>query len=485
MKQKTIGAIIGRIAVDIPSHIQSKIVTNLQYDSRKVEAGSLFFAVKGFTVDGHRYLSAVKEAGASAAIVQNINPDVDLAQIKVDDSRKAMALIARNFYTPEIDDLALIGITGTNGKTTTSFLVQSIFEKAGIKTGLIGTIAYYIGPQKINAWNTTPESVDLYNLLFQIHLNQQKAAVLEVSSHALALHRVDGMKFDAAVFTNLTRDHMDFHKDEEDYYKTKAKLFSMIKPGGKAVINIDDPYGRRLNNEFSQIAITYGFDSDANVKVTDWQMSMTGMHLHIGTPAGNLEINTKLIGEFNIHNILSAVGAGIANNLQLASIKLGIEAVDHIPGRLQSFEIKDDVVAVIDYAHTPDSLDKAIRTLRKVVKNRLIVLFGCGGDRDKGKRPQMGRIAETLGDIAIITTDNPRTENPERIIEDILEGMSLKEKQIVISDRREAIHEAVEIAEKGDIILIAGKGHEQYQEINGVKHDFNEFAIIKDAASHA
>ena len=473
MKQKTIGAIIGRIAVDIPSHIQSKIVTNLQYDSRKVEAGSLFFAVKGFTVDGHRYLSAVKEAGASAAIVQNINPDVDLAQIKVDDSRKAMALIARNFYTPEIDDLALIGITGTNGKTTTSFLVQSIFEKAGIKTGLIGTIAYYIGPQKINAWNTTPESVDLYNLLFQIHLNQQKAAVLEVSSHALALHRVDGMKFDAAVFTNLTRDHMDFHKDEEDYYKTKAKLFSMIKPGGKAVINIDDPYGRRLNNEFSQIAITYGFDSDANVKVTDWQMSMTGMHLHIGTPAGNLEINTKLIGEFNIHNILSAVGAGIANNLQLASIKLGIEAVDHIPGRLQSFEIKDDVVAVIDYAHTPDSLDKAIRTLRKVVKNRLIVLFGCGGDRDKGKRPQMGRIAETLGDIAIITTDNPRTENPERIIEDILEGMSLKEKQIVISDRREAIHEAVEIAEKGDIILIAGKGHEQYQEINGVKHDFN------------
>ena len=485
MKQKTIGAILGTIAANIPNDVQSKIVSNLQYDSRKVEMGTLFFAVKGFKVDGHRYLGAVKDAGAVAAVVQEVHPEVDLSQIEVVDSRKAMALITRNFYTPEIDDLSLIGITGTNGKTTTSFLVQSILEKAGIKTGLIGTIAYYIGPQKINAWNTTPESVDLYNLLFQIHLNKQRAAVLEISSHALALHRVDGMQFDAAVFTNLTRDHMDFHTDEEDYFRTKAKLFNMLKPGGIAVINIDDPYGRRLSEEFQPVAITYGFDAKAQVKVENWQMSMTGMHLNFSTPAGKLEINTKLIGEFNIHNILSAIGVGIAKELQLASIKLGIEAVDHIPGRLQSFEIKDGVVAVVDYAHTPDSLDKAIRTLRKIVKNRLIVLFGCGGDRDKGKRPQMGRIAETLGDIAIVTTDNPRTEKPEKIIEDILAGMSLKEKQIVISDRREAIHKAVEIAEKGDIILVAGKGHEQYQEINGVKYDFNEFAIIKDAAGNA
>ena len=476
---------MGTIAADIPIDIRSKIVSDLQYDSRKVEAGSLFFAVKGFKVDGHQYLSAVKDAGAVAAVVQDVHPDVALPQIEVVDSRKAMALIARNFYTPEIDDLALIGITGTNGKTTTSFLVQSILEKAGIKTGLIGTIAYYIGPQKINAWNTTPESVDLYNLLFQIHLNQQRAAVLEVSSHALALHRVDGMQFDAAVFTNLTRDHMDFHKDEEDYFRTKAKLFSMLKPGGKAIINIDDPYGRRLSKEFNHAAITYGFDADAQVRIEDWQMNMTGMHLNINTLGGKLEINTKLIGEFNIHNILSAIGVGIAKELQLASIKLGIEALDHIPGRLQSFEIKEDVVAVIDYAHTPDSLDKAIRTLRKVVQNRLIVVFGCGGDRDKGKRSQMGRIAETLGDIAIVTTDNPRTEKPEDIIEDILAGMSLKEKQIVISDRRKAIHKAIEMAEKGDIILVAGKGHEQYQEINGVKYDFNEYAIIKDAAGHA
>jgi UDP-N-acetylmuramoyl-L-alanyl-D-glutamate--2,6-diaminopimelate ligase len=485
MKQKTIGAILGTIAGDIPNDIQSKIITNLQYDSRKVETGSLFFAVKGFKVDGHQYLSSVKKAGAVAAVVQDVHPEVDLPQIEVIDSRKAMALITRNFYTPEIDVLSLIGITGTNGKTTTSFLVQSILEKAGIKAGLIGTIAYYIGSQKINAWNTTPESVDLYNMLFQIHLNQQRAAVLEISSHALALYRVDGMQFDTAVFTNLTRDHMDFHKNEEDYFETKAKLFSMLKTGGNAVINIDDPYGRRLSNKFNHVTITYGFDAKAHVNINNWQMSMTGMHLNISTPNGKLEINTKLIGEFNIYNILSAVGVGIARKLQLASIKLGIEAVDHIPGRLQSFEIKNGVVAVIDYAHTPDSLDKAIRTLRKVVKNRLIVVFGCGGDRDKGKRPQMGRIAETLSDIAIVTTDNPRTEKPENIIKDILEGMSLNKKQMVISDRREAIHKAVEIAEKGDIILIAGKGHEQYQEINGVKHDFNEYAIIKDATSHA
>ncbi|MEJ2543023.1 MAG: UDP-N-acetylmuramoyl-L-alanyl-D-glutamate--2,6-diaminopimelate ligase [Calditrichaceae bacterium] len=485
MKQNTIGAILGGIAANIPENVQSKIVTNLQYDSRKVEAGSLFFAVKGFIVDGHKYLGAVKDAGAVAAVVQDVHPEVDLSQIEVIDSRKAMALISRNFYTPEIDDLSLVGITGTNGKTTTSFLVQSILEKTGIKTGLIGTIAYYIGPQKINAWNTTPESVDLYNLLSQIYLNQQKAAVLEVSSHALALHRVDGMQFDEAVFTNLSRDHMDFHENEEEYFRTKAKLFSMLKPGGKAIINIDDLYGKRLSEEFNLKTITYGFDADAQVRIENWQMNMTGMHLNINSPAGKLEINTKLIGEFNIHNILSAVGVGIARELQLASIKLGIEAVDHIPGRLQSFEIKEGVVAVIDYAHTPDSLDKAIRTLHKVVQNRLIVVFGCGGDRDKGKRPQMGRIAETLGDIAIVTTDNPRTEKPENIIEDILAGMSLNEKQIVISDRREAIRKAIEIAEKGDIILVAGKGHEQYQEINGVKYDFNEYAIIKDAASHA
>lgn len=485
MKQKTIGAIFGTIAGDIPNVVQSKIITNLQYDSRKVETGSLFFAVKGFKVDGHQYLSSVKKAGAVAAVVQDVHPDVDLPQIEVIDTRKAMALITRNFYTPEIDDLSLIGITGTNGKTTTSFLVKSILEKAGIKTGLIGTIAYYIGPQKIDAWNTTPESVDLYNMLFQIHLNQQKAAVLEISSHALALHRVDGMPFDTAVFTNLTRDHMDFHKNEQEYFETKAKLFSMLKPSGNAVINIDDPYGRRLRNKFKHVTITYGFDAKAHVNINNWQMRMTGMHLNMSTPNGKLEIDTKLIGEFNIYNILSAVGVGIARKLQLASIKLGIEAVDHIPGRLQNFEIKNGVVAVIDYAHTPDSLEKAIRTLRKVVKNRLIVVFGCGGDRDRGKRPQMGRIAEILGDIVIVTTDNPRTEKPENIIDDILRGMSFKEKQIVISDRREAIYKAVQIAKKGDIILIAGKGHEQYQEINGVKYDFNEFAIIKDAADHA
>ena len=485
MKQKTIGAILGGISSEVSGNIQSRIVTNLQYDSRKVETGSLFFAVKGFKADGHRYLNSVKQAGAVAAVVQEVNPDVELPQVKVDDSRIAMALTARNFYTPEVDDMTLIGITGTNGKTTTSFLVQSILEKAGIKTGLIGTIAYFIGPQKINAWNTTPESIDLYNLLFQMHLNRQNAAVLEVSSHALALHRVEGMKFDVAVFTNLSRDHLDFHKDEEDYFLTKAKLFSMIKPGGSAVLNLDDAHGRKLHNEFTRNAITYGFDDAALIKAVDWQMTMNGMHLKVETPAGNLDISTKLIGKFNIYNILSAVGTGIARNLQPASIKMGIESVDYIPGRLQSFEIKDGVVAVVDYSHTPDSLEKAILTLRQVVQHRLIVVFGCGGDRDKGKRPQMGRIAETLGDLTIVTTDNPRTENPERIIDDILEGMSIPEKRMVISDRREAIYKAITIAERGDIILVAGKGHEQYQEINGVKHDFNEFAIIKDAAGHA
>lgn len=485
MKQKTVGAILGTIANELPSEIQSRIVTNLQYDSRKVEEGSLFFAVKGFNVDGHQYLNSVNDAGAVAAVVQDVYSDVDLPQIKVADSRKAMAMIARSFYTPEVDDLALIGITGTNGKTTTSYLAKSIFEKAGIRTGLIGTIAYYIGPQKIDAWNTTPESVDLYNLLFQMQLNQQKAAVLEVSSHAIALYRVEGMLFDVAVFTNLSRDHMDFHKDEEDYFQTKAKLFSSIKPGGRAVINLDDPFGERLNKDIEPAKITYGIDTDAKIKAVKWQIDMTGMKLYCETPLGALELNTRLIGKFNVYNILSAVGVGIAKNFSLESIKVGIEAVEHIPGRLQSVEIKNGAIVVIDYAHTPDSLDKAMRALRQVVQNRLIVVFGCGGDRDKGKRPQMGRIAETLGDFAIVTSDNPRKENPENIIKDILEGMSLNEKRIVISDRVDAIHKAIKMSEQGDVVLIAGKGHEQYQDINGVKHVFDEFAIVKDAEIHA
>ncbi|MEJ2053895.1 MAG: UDP-N-acetylmuramoyl-L-alanyl-D-glutamate--2,6-diaminopimelate ligase [Calditrichaceae bacterium] len=416
MKQKTIGAILGMIANEIPEEIQTKIVTDLQYDSRKVTPGSLFFAVKGFKVDGHRYLDAVKDAGAVAAVVEDIQPDLDLPQIKVPDSRKIMARVARNFFTPEVDDLSLIGITGTNGKTTTSFLVRSVFQEAGIKTGLIGTIAYYIGSQKIDAWNTTPESIDLYNLLFQMQLNQQKAAVLEVSSHALALHRVEGMPFNTAVFTNLSRDHLDFHKDEEDYFQTKAKLFDLLKPGGVAVINSDDPFGVRLGGMTDRPVITYGMSDSAKVKAKDWQIAVNGMKLNIDTPAGKLEINTKLIGRFNIHNILSAVSAGIANNFDLAVIKSGIEKVELIPGRLQSTEIKNGVIAVIDYAHTPDSLEKALQTLRQVVQNRLIVVFGCGGDRDKGKRPQMGRIAEDLGDVVIVTTDNPRTEKIQKLL---------------------------------------------------------------------
>jgi UDP-N-acetylmuramoyl-L-alanyl-D-glutamate--2,6-diaminopimelate ligase len=321
-------------------------------------------------------------------------------------------------------------------------------------------------------------------MLFEMYDQGQTACVLEVSSHALALERASGLQFEAAVFTNLSRDHLDFHNDEEDYFLTKAKLFSLLEDNGTAVINTDDPFGKRLKGMIDKSVISFGFDSGADIHPIDWQMDMSGTNIKLRTSNGNLEIRSKLISEFNIQNIMAAVGVGLAFGLPLSSIKSGVEDVHFVPGRLQAVDVQQDTVAFIDYSHTPDSLEKAIKTLRQVVKNRLIVVFGCGGDRDKGKRPIMGQIAETHADFVIVTTDNPRTEDPKAIIDDILAGMHKSEKMKVIIDRHEAIIESVKMSVPGDIILIAGKGHESYQEINGVKYEFDEVAMVQEAAGN-
>ena len=472
------------VEAEIPDTLKDSIVSGLFYDSRKVTPGSLFIAVRGFRSDGHDYLTAVEKAGAAAAVVEERNPLIALPQIIVPNSRKLMAKLACRFYREQIESLLLAGITGTNGKTSTAFLLQSVLNEAAKSAGLIGTIAYEVGRKKIPAWNTTPEAIDLCAMLNQMADRGSRSAVLEVSSHALALNRVDGLPFDVAVFTNLTRDHLDFHKTEQAYFEAKARLFGLLKKEGVAVLNLDDAHGRVLAESLNGKKLTYGFAQDAEVRVLNFKGTLSGLKVELQTSAGRLRLKSGLIGAFNVLNITAAVAAGFALGLEFDSIRRGIEKLEAVPGRLQVYPVKARVNAVIDYAHTPDALEKALLALREIAPGRLVVLFGAGGDRDSGKRPLMGKAAEENADVCIVTTDNPRTEDPEAIIADIVNGMSEKEKRIVVVDRREAIYYAVKTARPGDTILIAGKGHETYQDINGVKHDFDEVAILKEAAAH-
>ncbi len=481
-RQKTLKELFEGIEFQLTDELAGLPVSGVQYDSRKVKKGHAFVAIRGFATDGHRFLANAVENGASVLIVEEQQPSLAVPQVVVPDTRKILGKLAFNFFSPEIEQLALVGITGTNGKTTTSFLVQSILNEGGLTAGLIGTIQYQIGSQRLDAWNTTPESVDICQMLFDLHQQNYKACVLEVSSHALSLHRVDALKFKVAVFTNLTRDHLDFHKTLEDYFETKMKLFSLLAFDGNAVVNIDDPFGAKALDRIEQPVMTFGRKKSADIHPLQAKVTMDGIDLRLSTPFGEVEIRSSLTGDFNVQNIQAAVGVGLAMGLPLETVKRGVEKVKHVPGRLESYQVKPGVRAVIDYAHTPDSLEKALQTLKKLTAGRLIVVFGAGGDRDRGKRPLMGRVAEQNADVVFVTSDNPRTEKPEKIIDDILEGIEYPENCRVIVDRKEAIFAAVKEAQSGDVILVAGKGHETYQDVNGVKHPFDEVALLKEAA---
>jgi len=485
MRTKILTDLIKDIPCEAKGIDGNLIISQIEFDSRKIKPGALFIAVRGFKSDGHQFLEKAKQAGAVAAMVESINPDIDLPQIKVSNSRQVLAQLANRFYSPEIGNVDLIGITGTNGKTTTSYLVRAILAADGRSSGLIGTIAHHFGNEQTDAQNTTPEAVDICYMIFKMEEAGQKACVMEVSSHALSLQRVSALRFRAAVFTNLTRDHMDFYKDEEEYFKAKAMLFEQLKSGGRAIVNVDDPYGMRLLREKTMDAITFGFSQQAMIRAVDWKLESSFMNVVLTTPEGQLNIRSRLISEFNVQNIMAAVATGIALGIKPEALKKGIENVSNVPGRLETYELKPGVLGIIDYAHTPDALQKALQALRPMTDRQLHVLFGCGGDRDRGKRPQMGKIAEQYADRIIVTTDNPRTEDPRKIMDDIVAGMSFPEKRRELIDRREAIHLVVKQAKPGDVILIAGKGHEKYQEIHGVKYDFDEASILIEAAKHA
>jgi UDP-N-acetylmuramoyl-L-alanyl-D-glutamate--2,6-diaminopimelate ligase len=480
MKTKNLKEILDGVEFTEKITVRDCTINQLVYDSRKANPHSLFIAIKGFKADGHDFLNQIATQGVPAAIVEHRDSQVQIDQYPVKDSRLEMARIAVNFFSPELQKVKLVGITGTNGKTTTSFLIRAIMESAGIRSGLIGTISYQVAGQAIKAWNTTPESIDLCNMIYEMYSKNQRGCVLEVSSHALALKRVEYLKFSVGVFTNLTRDHLDFHTDMENYYAAKKHLFTLLSPKGQAVINSDDPYGKRLCQELSQNLIDYGFSDRARVYPLNWQNTLNGLQLTVRTPVGDLDINSPLIGKYNIENILAALAAGLAMNFDLKTIKSGIEMIKSVPGRLEIIKTAQGKAIVIDYAHTPDALEKSLLVLSQLAHNQLWVVFGCGGNRDKSKRPIMGSIAEKIADRVVVTSDNPRFESPQDIIDEILGGFSSRQNVYVEINRRAAIAYALENSKSGDTVLIAGKGHEDYQEIQGKKYPFDDRTIVSE-----
>jgi len=479
---------------DIVSKIDTEdVVGNLDlkiegvcYDSRKASKNFLFVAIKGFKVDGHVFIPDAYRKGARAFVVERyLDLPADAVLIKVPSSRKALAQIGSVFYGYPSRKLKIIGVTGTNGKTTVTYLLQSIFQRAGIKVSRLSTTDYNIGGVIYPALTTTPESLDLQELFKKMVSCKTKYAVMEVSSHSLVLHRVDGINFEWAIFTNLSPDHLDFHRNMEEYLKAKLILFETMLPDKRALINLDDPYSEQIIKKSSCRVITYGMKKEAYYCASRWGMDgeKTSFILKVGKRKEKFEIS--LLGIHNVYNALAAVGVALEEGIPLEIVKEGLREVKGVPGRLEIIENKANLKIYVDYAHTPQSLERVLNTLRKISKGRLIVVFGCGGDRDPYKRPIMGKIAYRLADYTIVTSDNPRSEDPEKIIFSIEEGMleegAKKGKDYIsIVDRREAIRYALSQMGKDDTLLVAGKGHERVQIFKDKTIPFDDREVLRD-----
>ncbi len=470
--------------------------------AQDITPGGLFVAVKGFAADGHDFIGQAVELGASAVVCER-PADVDIATVTVGNSRKALAELAATFYGHPSKEMVVIGITGTNGKTTTSYLIEGILQAAGFSVGVIGTINYRYGGRLYDNPVTTPESVDLQRIMRQMRKGGVTHVVMEVSSHALDLYRVHQCRFDLAVFTNFTQDHLDYHKDMEHYWACKRRLFMEFLPAceGKArqraVLNVAAPKGRELAGEMTLPFLSTGDAMHSDLRALATQYDLTGTSARIQTPVGEANVFSPLVGRHNLENILNAVGVGVALDIPLATIVNGIQRLENVPGRLERVTNGHQRFVYVDYAHTPDALESSLLALRALTPDRIICVFGCGGDRDRAKRPKMGAIAARLSDLAVVTSDNPRTEPPEQIIKEIVGGVtpqcdlqySLEELAAgfkgkgyaVISDRRAAIGAAIRASRPGDTILIAGKGHEPYQVIGRRKLAFDDRAEAETA----
>jgi UDP-N-acetylmuramoyl-L-alanyl-D-glutamate--2,6-diaminopimelate ligase len=461
--------------------------TGVEYDSRKAKPGSVFVALPGQKTDGAAFASQAIASGAVAIVSERQRPeDVAAPWVVVRNARLALASLASEFFGHPSRRMKVVGITGTNGKTTTSYLLQAIFEAAGTSCGLMGTVTYRIGERQIAATRTTPEAPDVQLLMQQMLDAGCKACVMEVSSHALAMHRVDGIHFAAAVFTNLTRDHLDFHQDMESYFAAKRRLFEMLPADAPSVINVDDPRAASLVEAVHR-PVTYGITRDADVMPGPLEFGLDGLTFDLRLPGGVAHVKSKLVGKPNVYNILAAAATAAALGISIEAITEGLRRLAGVPGRFQLVSSSgDDITVVVDYAHTDDALRNLLETARPLASRRLITVFGAGGDRDRTKRPLMGMVAARLSDVVVITSDNPRTEDPLRIIEEVKLGAEPEMRQgnaevVAVPDRREAILHSIDRASNGDVVLIAGKGHEKYQEIRGRVTPFDDVAVAREA----
>ncbi|MGI6538173.1 MAG: UDP-N-acetylmuramoyl-L-alanyl-D-glutamate--2,6-diaminopimelate ligase [Caldicoprobacterales bacterium] len=452
-------------------------ISGIYYDSRQVKGGSLFFCIEGYRADGHDYAASAVEKGAAAVVLRKDIPLPEgVTKVFVPDTRKAMGLIASALYGKPSEDLLLFGVTGTNGKTTTTYMIKSILEQAGKKTGLIGTIANMIGSRMIPAERTTPESPDLQKLMRDMVNEKVNAAVMEVSSHSLALHRVIGCTYDIGIFTNLTQDHLDFHGTFENYLAAKKKLFEQSR---LAIINVDDESGREILKDLECQYFTYGIYKPADIYARDIEIMVDGVSFNLHILGGKISIVLSIPGIFSVYNALAAAAACYAAGISLKDIQKGLTSIKGVPGRFETLDTGTGFSIILDYAHTPDGLENILKTARGLTDGRLVTLFGCGGDRDAAKRPMMGEVAGRYSDLCIITSDNPRYEDPVKIIEDILPGIAKTHCPYkVIVDRREAIEYAIKNARENDLIILAGKGHETYQIIKGDTYPFDEKEIV-------
>ncbi len=458
-------------------------VTGISYDSRQVRPGHIFVCIPGLKTDGHIFAEQAVKMGASVVLAEKELPLTDATLIITGDCRRSMPKLAANFYRRPSRDLRVVGVTGTNGKTTTTHLIKAILEEQNKKVGIIGTLYARIGDTEKVLGHTTPESVDIEQFLSLTRESRGDYVVMEVSSHAIDLGRVDEIYFAAAVFTNLTQDHLDYHLTMENYKEAKLDLFRKLSSSkGFAVINADDPAALDFIKASGNNFITYGVEKDAAVKAVNVQTSLKGSNFSIVFNHQLIDFNMKLIGLFSVYNALAAISFAIKEGIDFATIKTALEKVEGVAGRFEQVDCGQDFTVVVDYAHTPDGLENILKTGRQIAENRLITVFGCGGDRDKSKRPLMGKIAAQYSDFCVVTSDNPRSEEPEAIINDIIPGLNeiATSHYAKIVDRREAIHHAICLAKKGDLVIIAGKGHETYQLVKDQVLDFDDRKVAAE-----
>jgi UDP-N-acetylmuramoyl-L-alanyl-D-glutamate--2,6-diaminopimelate ligase len=463
-------------------------VAGIVYDSRRVTPGMVFVAIPGAHVDGHDFINSAIDRGAAAIICErNGFSSPRATKIRVPDVREALAHAAASYYENPSTKLQVIGVTGTNGKTTVAFMVKELLETAGIKTGLLGTVRYEIGDRVIPAQRTTPEALEVQQMMAQMVVSGCKACVMEVSSHALEQKRVAGIDFDVAIFTNLTQDHLDYHGTMDNYFAAKQKLFTKTANGSKrgaVVINIDDASGIKLAGETdAEVKLTYGIRGAANIRALNIQLRAETSNFTVETPKKSFACKLPLIGRHNVYNALAATGAAFALDIEPGKIQSALNRMTPVPGRLESVSAGQPFAVFVDYAHTDDALQNVLTTLREITPGRLLLLFGCGGNRDAGKRSKMGRVAAELADYSIITSDNPRNEPPEKIAAQVEEGFcGVKKKDYAVElDRKRAIAEVIAMARPGDTVLLAGKGHETYQEFEDTVVPFDDRVYAREA----